>query len=209
MYTIGAHQTSASLFKEKTQKLINEVQLEVRNKMSVLTKKSKAIIAVLTVVALAFIVALPYGVDAQTSQTSSPTSIPQTSANPNAKQLKAVGYGFENVSDVIQKMPANLTLFVEPTKASFAGKLFKVDNGTVYVDGTAYTITGGNGGVSYAKRVFVLKAQGTSPDGQSVTLKLEGQYFWMWGRLYAARIQGSLQFGNTKMALFLRGAIRV
>jgi hypothetical protein len=70
-------------------------------------------------------------------------------------------------------------------------------------------ITEGNGAVIRDKHVFLFQAQGTSPDGQSVTLKLAGRYFWMWGRLYIARVLGSLQTESGKTQLLLRSMIRV
>ena len=177
--------------------------------MHTLTKKNKFVIAALTAIAVAFIVALPITTSAQTTTTPTATPTSTSGSTSNAKTLKAIGYGFENVSDVIQKMPTNMTLVVQRTKTGLAGKLFQVDSGTIYLNGITYSITSGNGGVSYFLRTFELKAQGTGPNGQTVTLKLVGQYFWMWGHLYVARIHGSIQIDNTKAALFLRGAIRV
>ena len=68
------------------------------------------------------------------------------------------------------------------------------------VNGVTYTVTSGNGGVLTGRHAILLQAQGTSPDGQTVTFKLAGRYFWMGGNLYVVRIkqQDPTEPGNRK-----------
>ena len=61
-------------------------------------------------------------------------------------------------------------------------KKFDVTGGTLVANGVTYTFTSGNGGVLTGRHTVLLQAQGTSPDGQAVTLKLAGQYFWFGGQ---------------------------
>jgi len=72
-----------------------------------------------------------------------------------------------------------------------------------------YPIVEGRGFVQYYRRVIAMQANGTGPQGENVTLKLAGRYFWMWGHLHVARIFGTFQVDTTKLQLLLRAAIWV
>jgi hypothetical protein len=166
--------------------------------MVTLSRKNKVLIAATVVVALTFILALPY-VYALTPN--DPTL--------GMKTLKAQGIAAEKVDNQTVKSEANFTLSLQPTETNSTLKKFSVFGGTVEVKGAVYTITGGNGAVLTRRRVILLQAQGTGPDGQAVTLKLAGRYFWMGGRLYVARIVGKLQTDNGNFLLLLRADIRI
>jgi hypothetical protein len=125
------------------------------------------------------------------------------------KTLKAQGIAVEKVDNQTVKSQANFTLSLQPTETNATVKKFSVSGGTIEVDGTAYTITGGNGAVLTRRHAILLQAQGTGPDGQAVTLKLAGRYFWMGGHLYVVRIVGKLQTDNGNFLLLLRAGIRV
>ncbi len=204
MFIYGAHQECGSLFKEKTKEVNIEAKLEVKSGMFSMNNKSGTLVAAAAALALVFIVVFPCVVYAQSSS----TSTSQDSSTPKARVLRAVGIAAENDSGVITKMPANFTLVLEPIKANRTVIIFQVDSGSVNVKGTTYTITGGKGAVVFNKNVLLMQAQGTGPDGQPVTLKLEGRYFWMWGHLYVIRILGSLQLDNAKLLVLMRAGIR-
>ena len=76
------------------------------------------------------------------------------------------------------------------------------------VKGVKYTITEGKGLVAYYRRTLGMQLNGTDQDGNAVTVKLGGSYFWMWGRLHVARLAGTLETSNAKFGLLLRAAIR-
>ncbi len=76
------------------------------------------------------------------------------------------------------------------------------------VNGVTYTVASGNGGVLTGRHAILLQAHGTSPDGQTMTFKLEGRYSWMGGNLYVVRIGAKLQTDNTNYTLLMRAAIR-
>jgi hypothetical protein len=76
------------------------------------------------------------------------------------------------------------------------------------VNGISYTIAAGKGGVLTGKHAILLQAQGTNADGQTVTIKLAGRYFWMGGNLYILRLGAKLQVDDTNYSLLMRVAIR-
>ena len=102
---------------------------------------------------------------------------------------------------------AKVTLTVQETSANSTVKRFDITGGAVIINETSYTITGGNGTVLAGRRIVLIQASGIGQDGQTVTLKIEGMYFWMWGHLYAARIAAKLQTDNGNYTLFMRASI--
>jgi hypothetical protein len=153
--------------------------------------------------ALVFIISLPY---AYASSSSAATAETQSS---RTRMLNAKGIAIEKVNSQVVITPAGFALALEATEVNETIIKFNVVGGIVRINETEYVITEGNGAVIRDKHGFLLKAQGTSPDGQPVTLKLAGRYFWMWGRLYVAILVGSLQTESVKTALLLRSVIRV
>ena len=171
--------------------------------MFTLNKKQKMLITSTMALMLVLIVSLPYAYASSPSTTTAETQLSRT------RMLRAKGVAVEKSGSQVVITSAGFVLALEATEVNETIIEFNVISGTVKVKETEYTITGGKGAVIRDKRGFLLKAQGTSPDGQSVTLKLAGRYFWMWGRLYVARILGSLQTESAKTTLVLRSVIRV
>jgi len=167
--------------------------------MVTLTKKRKLIIATVSIVAV-FVVAIPYAAYA----------LPVSDSNIAASRtLVAKGVAREVVNGENVAVPANFTLTLERAGDNNSVPKFNVIGGTVIVNGATYTIASGNGGVLRGRHLILLQAQGTGPDGQAVTLKLAGRYFWMGGRLYVARIGARLLTPNGNYTMLLRAAIRV
>lgn len=171
--------------------------------MFTINKKQKMLITATTALALVFIVSLPYAYASSPSATTAETQSSRT------RILRAKGLAVEKANNQLVISSAGFALALEATEVNETIIKFNVISGTVKINGTEYVITGGNGAVIRDKRGFLLQAEGTSPEGQSVTLKLAGRYFWMWGHLYVARIVGSLQTDSAKIWLVLRAAIRV
>jgi hypothetical protein len=167
--------------------------------MITLTKKRSLIIATVTVVVvLAF--AIPLAAYA----------LPVSDSNiASSRTLVARGVAREVVNGENVTVPANFTLTLARAGGNNTVPRFNVVGGTVVVNGAVYTIDSGNGGVLRGRHLILLKAQGTGPDGQAVTLKLAGRYFWMGGRLYVARIGARLLTLNGNYTLLLRAQIRV
>ncbi len=163
-----------------------------------INKKNKVLIAAAAVVAIALIVALPYAY----------AQVPNDPAL-GMRVLKARGIAGETIGNQTIWSQANFTLSLQPTEINGTVKKFSISGGTVEVNGAAYTITGGKGAVLTLRRAVLLEAQGTDTDGQAVTLKLAGRYFWMGGHLYVARVAGKLQTNNGNFLLLLRAGIRV
>jgi hypothetical protein len=166
--------------------------------MNKLSRKNKILITLLVSIAIVLAIAVPY-VSAQTS------------ADPidNTKTLNARGFAYQTVdSQTIKKYPANFTLTLVPTGTNKTVKLFDVTGGSVMVNGVSYAVTSGKGGVLTGRHIILLQAQGTGPEGQTVTLKLAGRYFWMGGNLYVVRIGAKLDIDNTNYTLLMRAAIR-
>jgi hypothetical protein len=203
MYTFGAYQKCGFFFKHLTKEVNIEVPLEVKNEMFTLNKKQKMLITATTALTLVFIVSLPY------AYASSPSATTEETQSSRTRILRAKGLAVEKANGQVVITPAGFALALEATEVNEAIIKFNVISGTVRINGTEYVITGGNGAVIRDKRGFLLKAEGTSPDGQSVTLKLAGRYFWMWGHLYIARLLGSLQTESANTLLVLRSVIRV
>jgi hypothetical protein len=167
--------------------------------MVTLTKKSKLIIATIAVVAV-LMAAIPYAAYA----------LPVSERNiASSRTLVAKGVAREAVDGENVTVPANFTLTLERAAGDGTLPRFNVVGGTVVVNGETYTIGSGNGGVLRGRHLILLQAQGTGPDGQAVTLKLAGRYFWMGGRLYVARIGARLIALNGNATLLLRAEIRV
>jgi hypothetical protein len=167
-----------------------------------INRKTKALIAVATAITIVLTLVVPL-VYAQppTSDPISPTStLPQ-------RTLYARGIAILN-GDRSTNYTANFTLTLQKDSQNRTGR-FDVVGGTVLVNGVPYTIDSGYGGVAPARKAILLVAQGTSPDGQPVTLKLAGQYFWMGGHLYVARIVAKLQTDAGNYTMGLRAAIKV
>ncbi len=179
-----------------------EVTAEVKNKMFTLEKKQKLLITATAALALALVVSLP-NVYASFPEGTSETQSSRT------RMLIAKGVAVDRTSNAVVLTRAGFALELEATEVNETIIKFNVVGGKVRINETDYVITEGKGAVIRDKRGFLLQAQGTSPDGQSVTLKLAGRYFWMWRRLHIARIAGSLQTESAKTQLVLRSVIRV
>jgi hypothetical protein len=171
--------------------------------MFTLNKKRKMLITSTMALAFVFIVSLPYAYASSPSATTAETQASQTRVS-NAK-----GIAVEKSENQRVIASAGFSLALETTEVNETTTKFNVISGTVKINRTEHTITGGNGAVIRDKHGSLLQAQGTSPDGQSGTLKLAGRYFWIWGRLYIARVLGSLQTESAKICLLLRSVIRV
>jgi hypothetical protein len=166
--------------------------------MVTLTRKNKIALTIITLFAIVLIIVFPF----VTAETLS------SSQNINSKTLKAQGYAFQRIDDqTIKYSQAEVTLTVQATSANTTVKRFDITGGAVIINGTSYTIAGGNGAVLAGRRIVLLKASEIGQDGQTVTLKIEGRYFWMWGHLYAARIAAKLQTDNGNYTLFMRASI--
>ena len=164
-----------------------------------LTKKNK--IAIIAVVSIAIVlgITVPY-VSAQTIA---------NNAASNIRTLNARGNIYQKInSNTIQFYKANLTLTLQPTSTSGTVKLFDVTGGTLVANGVSYTFTSGNGGVLTGRHDVLLKAQGTDPNGQPVTLKLAGQYSYSWlaGRV-ALKIGAKLQTADANYTLLMLAPI--
>jgi len=201
VYTFGAYQKCGFFFKHLTKEVNIEVTVEVKNEMFTLKKKQKLLITATTALVLVFIVSLPYAYASSPSATTAESS--------RTRMLIAKGIAVEKADSQVVITRAGFALALEATEVNETIIKFNVISGIVKINETEYTITEGNGAVIRDKHGFLLQAQGTSPDGQSVTLKLAGRYFWMWGRLYVARLVGSLQTESAKTSLLLRSVIRV
>ena len=163
-----------------------------------LAKKSKVALVAIAALTIILVIAVPF-VSAQAAA---------NNAVGNIKTLNAKGYAIQTgVSQ--DKFPANFTLTLQTTSTAATVKKFDITGGTVVVNGVSYAITNGNGGVATGRHLVLLQAQGTDPNGQTVTLKLEGRYFWMGGHLFVARIAAKLQTENENYTLLMRAAIRV
>jgi hypothetical protein len=203
MYTFGAHRKCGFFFKHLTKEVNIQVPLEVKNEMFTLNKKQKMLITATTALTLVFIVSLPYTYASSLSVTTEETQSSRT------RILMAKGLAVEKANDQVVITPAGFALALEAIEVNDTIIEFNVISGTVRINGTDYGITVGNGAVIRDKRGFLLKAEGTSPDGKSATLKLVGRYFWMWGHLYVARLLGSLQTESANTLLVLRSVMRV
>jgi hypothetical protein len=166
--------------------------------MVVITKKRAIAISVVIVTVLA--IAFPLTAYAQPI---SDGNIAQT------RTLDAKGVARVAVDGQTVRLPANFTLTLEKAGGHNPVPRFNVVGGAVTVDGEVYTISSGTGGVLRGRHLILLKADGTSPDGRAVTLKLAGRYFWMGGRLYVARIGARLLTPNGNYTMLLRAGIRV
>ena len=167
--------------------------------MVVMSKKRITIIAVVAVVAI-LMIAIPLAAYA----------LPVSDSNiASSRILIAKGVAREIVNGENVTFPANLTLALERTSGNTSRPRFNVVGGTVVVNGATYKISSGNGGVLRGRHLILLKAQGMGPDGQAVTFKLAGRYFWMGGHLYVARIGARLLTPNGNCTLLLRASIRV
>ncbi len=174
---------------------------KVGGEKTVELSKKKEIIIIAAAIALVLVVAVPYVAFAAPAVSNDPVQ--------GTKSLVGKGLAREVVDGQNVTVPANFTLTLERTGTNTTVPKFNVNGGAVTVDGTTYSITRGNGGVLRGRHAILLQAQGTGPDGKSVTLKLAGRYFWMGGHLFVVRMTGSLQTDGGKETLLMRAAIKV
>ena len=170
--------------------------------MFALNKKQKLVITSTMALALVLIAVFPCVYASTEAATTTETQSNRT------RMLNAKGVAVKADGQLVTA-PAGFALSLEATEVNETIIKFNVISGSVKINETEYAITEGHGAVLRDKHVFLLEAQGTSPDGQSATLKLAGRYFWMWGRLYVARVLGSLQAESARTVLVLRSVIRV
>lgn len=168
--------------------------------MLTLTNKSKIIIVILAVAVL-LVVAVPAVVNALSASDSGIVGASRT--------FVAKGVDMQVVNGQNVTVPANFTLTLTRSGGNSTLPKFNVAGGTVIVNGVAYNINSGNGGVVRSRHLILLQAQGTGPNGQAVTLRLAGRYFWMGGHLFEARIGARLLTDTGNSTLVMRTAIRV
>lgn len=168
--------------------------------MATLSRKNKIAIAATVTIAIILGITIPY-VGAQTAANNSIS---------NLKTLSAKGYVYQAFdSNTIKYYPANLTLSLQPTTINGTVRMFDVAGGTVVANGISYTITSGTGGYLTVRHVVLLQAQGTGPDGQSVTLKLAGQYSYSWlAHRLVFKIGAKLQTDDSNYTLLMRASAR-
>ena len=167
--------------------------------MVALTKKRIIIVAAAAVVAL-LAIAIPLTAYALSVNDDDIAS---------SRTLVAKGIAREIVNGETVTFPANFTLTLQRAGGNNTVPRFNVVGGNIVINGITYSIASGNGGVLRGRHLILLKAQGTGPDGQVISLKLAGRYFWMGGRLYVARIGARLLTPNGNYTLLLRAGIRV
>ena len=168
--------------------------------MVTFTNKTKILIVALTVVAL-LVVAVPAAVYALPASDSNIVGASRT--------LVAKGVDWQVVNGQNVTVPANFTLTLTRSGGNSTVPKFNVTGGAVIVNGAVYTVTSGNGGVLRSRHLILLQAQGTGLDGQAVTLRLTGRYFWMGGHLFVVRIGARLITESGNSTLVMRAAIRV
>ncbi|MGE5574653.1 MAG: hypothetical protein ACM3UL_00820 [Ignavibacteria bacterium] len=168
--------------------------------MVTFTKKRKILIVVLMAAAI-LVLLVPTVVYA----------LPASDSNlvGSSRTLTAKGIDRQVVDGKNVTVPANLTLTLERTGTNTSVPKFNVVRGSVVVNGATYAISSGNGGVLRGKHLILLQAQGLGPDGQPITLRLAGRYFWMGGHLFVVKIGAHLFTDNGNSTLLLRAAIRV
>ncbi len=163
--------------------------------MVTLSRKNKIAITAIIVIATVLAIALPL---ASAQATNNAVS--------NMKTLRAQGNIYQTIdSNTIKYYPASLTLTLKPTSTEGPVKKFDVTGGTLVANDVSYTLTSGDGGVLTGRHIVLLRAQGTSPDGQAVTLKLAGQYSWLGGSIL--RIGAKLQTQEANYTLLMRAPI--
>ena len=164
-----------------------------------LSKRNKIVIAAVAALAIVLAISVPY-VSAQ--------AVANNAAS-NVRTLNARGYIYQTIdSNTIKYYPANLTLTLQPTSTNGNVKLFDVTGGTLVANSVTYTFTGGNGGVLTGRHAVLLQAQGTDPNGQTVTLKLAGQYSYSWLAGHVAlKIGAKLQTADTNYTLLMLAPI--
>ncbi len=167
--------------------------------MVTLTKKRTSIIVAAAVVAV-LVIAIPLTAYA----------LPVNDVDiASSRTLVAKGVARDTVNGEKLTVPANFTLTLQRAGGNNTVPRFNLVGGNVVINGISYSIASGNGGVLRGRHLILLKAQGTGPDGQEITLKLAGRYFRIGGRLYVARIGALLLTPNGNYTLFLRAGIRV
>jgi hypothetical protein len=164
-----------------------------------LTRKNKIAIAALAAIAIVLVITVPYA-SAQTVANNAATNI---------KTLNAKGNIYQKIdSSAIKYYQADLTLTLQPTSTTGAVKRFDVTGGTLVANGVTFTFTSGNGGVLTGRHDVLLQAQGTDPNGQTVTLKFAGQYSYSWaaGKV-ALKIGATLQTSDASYTLLMLAPI--
>ncbi len=161
-----------------------------------ISKKKTATVLCLIGLALFSFAALPstaYAAEAETHK---------------SRILRGKGLAIQRDKDGTAKSPATMTLALEPGAVTRKVITFNIASGEIEVDEVKYVVSEGRGLVAYNNRTMAMRFNATGPDGEAVTVKLVGRYFWMWGRLHAARLLGNLEGEGVKTGLLLRAVVR-
>lgn len=164
-----------------------------------LTKKSKIAIIAIVAFAIVVMITVPF-VSAQEIADSTVC---------NLKTFTAQGNVYKVVdNETIKYYPASLALTLEPIPTNGSAKGFTVVDGTLTANGVSYPITGGQGVVLTGRHAVLLLAEGTSPKGEAVTLKIVGFYAYSWNQGQTVlRIGAKLLTENGNYTLLLKTAI--
>jgi hypothetical protein len=135
-----------------------------------------------------------------------------SAATPDVNSIKtwnAKGYMLQKIdNETLKYYPASFSLTIQPTTTNGSAKLFDIVGGTVTLNGVVYTVSSGNGGVLPGRHAILLKATGTSADGQTLDLKLAARYVWQWGNNFNVNIIAKATVGDTPYELLMRTLIR-
>ena len=125
-------------------------------------------------------------------------------------RIEARGSAFQRVSvDTIQQYNCTTEIYVMVTPATDTSGRTVGINGSVTVNGSTYTITGGNAFLAKDKKIVYLNCTGTDGNGNEVTLKLAAHYFWWYGHAYALRSKALLGTADGMMLLLQRGIAKI
>jgi hypothetical protein len=167
--------------------------------MVTLSRKNKIAIMAIAAISIVLVITVP-DVYAQTTA---------NTAVSNVRTLNAKGNIYQTIdSNTIKYYPASLTLTLQPTSTSGRVKLFDVTSGTLTANGVTYTFTTGKGGLLTGRHAVLLQANGTDPNGQTVTLKFAGQYSYSWAESKVIfKIGAKLQTTDANYTLLMQAPI--
>lgn len=164
-----------------------------------LNRKSKIAFATIVAIAVVMMIAVPLA----------SAQVTEANAASNLKTITAHGNIYQVIdNETIKYYPADLTLTLQPTSTNGTIKRFSVVEGTLTANGVSYAFTNGNGAVLPHRHIVLLQAQGTTPEGQTVTLRLGGLYAHSWAEGQPVlRIGARLLTDDANYTLRLKAAI--
>jgi len=125
-------------------------------------------------------------------------------------QIDAKGYAFVRIdAETIKQYDCTTSILIHVQPATETTERTIDITGTVKVNDSTYTISGGKAFIGKERKLIYVNCTGMDEDGNEITLKFGARYFWWGGKAYSLRCKALLQTDEQPMLLLQRGIARI